>query len=79
VALHGLALSSHRVKLCLSEGTQMNRLTKPKAPDRSKIDLGQPGQAKRWAHALGISEQQLCKLIEKVGNSAAAVKKQLEN
>jgi hypothetical protein len=57
----------------------MNRLTKRETPDRSKINLGKPGQAKRWAHALGISEQQLCKLIEKVGNSAAAVRKELQN
>jgi Protein of unknown function (DUF3606) len=55
----------------------MNRLTKRETPDRSKIELGKPGQAKRWAHALGISEEKLGRLIEKVGNSAAAVMKEL--
>lgn len=56
----------------------MNRLTKPDMPDRSKINLGHPGQAKHWAHALRISQEQLCRIIEKVGNSAAAVRKELE-
>ncbi len=55
----------------------MSFLTKRETPDRSKINLGMPGQAKCWAHKLGISQEQLCKLIEKVGNSAAAVRKEL--
>jgi hypothetical protein len=54
------------------------KLTRRDMPDRSKIDLGKPGQAKSWANRLGISEQQLGKVIEKVGNSAATVKKQLD-
>jgi len=45
----------------------MSFLTKRETPDRSKINLGMPGQAKCWAHKLGISQEQLCKLIEKVG------------
>jgi hypothetical protein len=57
----------------------MNRLTKRETPDRSKIELHKPGQSKHWAHAFGISEERLCKVIEKVGNSAAAVRKELEN
>jgi predicted RNA-binding protein YlqC (UPF0109 family) len=54
------------------------KLSKREMPDRSKIELGKPGQAKLWASRLGISQEQLGKVIEKVGNSAAAVKKQLE-
>jgi hypothetical protein len=57
----------------------MTRMTKPQTPDRSKIDLRKPGQSKHWAHALGVSEEKLCKAIEKVGNSAAAVRKELES
>jgi Protein of unknown function (DUF3606) len=57
----------------------MNRLTKQETPDRSKINLGKPGLAKRWAHALGISQEQLCRIVEKVGNSAAAVRKELKS
>jgi Protein of unknown function (DUF3606) len=61
------------------EGTHMSSLKKREMPDRSKINLNKPGQAKCWTHELGISREQLCKLIEKVGNSAAAVRKELES
>jgi predicted RNA-binding protein YlqC (UPF0109 family) len=54
------------------------KLTKRETPDRGKIDLGKPGQAKRWANRLRVSREQLGKVIEKVGNSAAAVRKELE-
>jgi len=55
----------------------MNGLRKKETPDRSKINLNEPGRTKCWSHELGISRDQLCKLIEKVGNSAAAVRKEL--
>jgi len=56
----------------------MNNLTKREAPDRSKINVHEPSEAKYWAHELGISKEQLRKLVEKVGNSATAVRKELE-
>ena len=46
-------------------------------PDRSKINLANEAEAKFWARELGISREQLTKLIDKVGNSAAAVRKEL--
>ena len=56
----------------------MNNLTKREAPDRSNINVHEPSEAKYWAHELGISKEQLRKLVEKVGNSATAVRKELE-
>jgi hypothetical protein len=56
----------------------MNNLTKQKAPNRSKINVHKPSEAKYWAHQLGISKEQLRQLVEKVGNSATAVRKELE-
>jgi Protein of unknown function (DUF3606) len=56
----------------------VNHLTKPETPDRTKIDVQSPAELKHWAHALGITEGQVQFLVEKVGNSAAAVKKELE-
>ena len=47
-------------------------------PDRSKIDLADEAETKFWARELGISVDELSKLIDKVGNSAAAVRKELE-
>jgi hypothetical protein len=45
--------------------------------DRSKISLRGAKELKSWAHELGISVDRLRGVIEKVGNSAAAVKKAL--
>ena len=55
----------------------MDSLTKREQPDRRKIDLRQPHELKYWSHALGASKQELCAAIEKTGNSAAAVRKEL--
>jgi hypothetical protein len=49
-------------------------LTKKRQPDRSKINLR---EVKYWIHALGVSRSDLENAIEKVGNSAAAVRKEL--
>jgi Protein of unknown function (DUF3606) len=46
-------------------------------PDRSKINLGERFEVKYWTRELSIDRQQLQKLVEKVGNSAAAVRKEL--
>jgi pyrroloquinoline quinone (PQQ) biosynthesis protein C len=53
-------------------------LTKPEPPERSKIDVKSATLLKRWAHALGVSREQLKELVEKVGNSAATVRKELD-
>jgi hypothetical protein len=55
----------------------MGRLIKKKTPRRSQINIDDPREAKYWAHTLGISNEQLCAVIEKVGNAAAAVRKEL--
>ncbi|MBR1206087.1 MULTISPECIES: DUF3606 domain-containing protein [unclassified Bradyrhizobium] len=56
----------------------MDRLTKKDQFERSKIDLHTPDQMKCWARALGVSKEELRKAVDKVGNSAAAVRKELE-
>jgi hypothetical protein len=45
--------------------------------DRSKIVLEQEDQIKHWARHFGVTRDELTRAIEKVGNSAAAVRKQL--
>ncbi len=57
----------------------MNGLTRKEAPDRSKINMPVPAEVKCWTHALGVSREQLQKLVDKVGNAAAAVRKELEH
>jgi hypothetical protein len=46
-------------------------------PDRSKIDMKSDDAVRYWCRHLGVSPTQLQKLVEKVGNSAAAVEKEL--
>jgi Protein of unknown function (DUF3606) len=39
--------------------------------------MHQPYEVKHWTHALGVSKEELQKAVEKVGNSAASVRKEL--
>ncbi len=60
-----------------AEEDVMDSLTKKQQPDRSKINLHQPHEVKYWTHALKVSQDELRKAVDKVGNSAAAVRKEL--
>jgi hypothetical protein len=45
--------------------------------DRSHICLGQPHEVHYWTKHLGVTNDELRRAIEKVGDSAAAVRKEL--
>jgi hypothetical protein len=55
----------------------MDNLTKREQPDRSKINMHEAHEVKYWRHALGVSHAQLQRAVDKVGNAAAAVRKEL--
>jgi hypothetical protein len=55
----------------------MDNLTKKDQRDRSKINMHEDFEVKYWTHALGISREKLQQVVDKVGNSAAAVRKEL--
>jgi predicted RNA-binding protein YlqC (UPF0109 family) len=55
----------------------MDNLTKRGVADRSKINMHEPYELKYWTHELGVSKEELQKVVNKVGNSAAAVRKEL--
>ena len=57
----------------------MSKFTKPESPDRSKIDIEDAQAVKHWARALNINEDELRALVDKVGNAAATVRKEIEN
>lgn len=59
-------------------GGQMEKLAKKEQSDRSKINMHDPIEVKYWTKELGVSIEQLHKVAEKVGNSAATVRKELE-
>ena len=46
-------------------------------PDRSKINMHEPHEVKYWAHQLKVDRAKLQAAVDKVGNSAAAVRKEL--
>jgi hypothetical protein len=56
----------------------MNSLTKREQPDRSKINMHQAYEVKYWTRALNVTRKELQAAVDKVGNSAATVRKQLE-
>lgn len=45
--------------------------------DRSKINMHEPHQVQYWTRHLNISNEELQKAVDKVGNAAAAVRKEL--
>jgi AraC-like DNA-binding protein len=55
----------------------MDSLTKRIKPDRSKINMHQAWELDYWTRELGVSRSELQRVIEKVGNSAAEVRKEL--
>jgi len=61
----------------LRRGGKMDNLTKRNQPDRSKINMSEDFEVKHWLKALGVSRNELQRAVEKVGNSAAAVRKEL--
>jgi len=46
-------------------------------PDRSKINMSEDYEVKYWTKHLGVSREELKRAVEEVGNSAAAVRKEL--
>jgi Protein of unknown function (DUF3606) len=55
----------------------MGSLTRREQPDRSKINMHESYEVKYWTPQLGISRDRLQQAVHKVGNSAAAVRKEL--
>lgn len=55
----------------------MDNLTKKDQGDRSKINMHEDFEVKYWSKELGVSREDLQKAVDKVGNSAAAVRKEL--
>jgi uncharacterized protein DUF3606 len=55
----------------------MDDLKKKDSEDRSKINMSEAYEVKYWIRELGVSKEQLQEAVDKVGNSAAAVRKEL--
>ncbi|WP_234685311.1 DUF3606 domain-containing protein [Bradyrhizobium monzae] len=54
-----------------------DNLSKRRQPNRSKINMHEAHEVKYWTHALGVTREVLQRAVDKVGNSAATVRKEL--
>ena len=54
-------------------------LTKRVMPDRSKITVTSEIEVKYWIKHFGITREELERAVERVGNSAASVRKEPRN
>lgn len=54
-----------------------DNLTRRDQRDRSKINMHEDFEVKYWTKELGVTKKELQKAVDKVGNSAAAVRKEL--
>ena len=55
----------------------MDNLTRKDQRDRSKINMHEDFEVKYWTKELGVSKEQLQRAVNKVGNSAATVRKEI--
>jgi hypothetical protein len=62
-----------------ADKSRMFTLRKRRSLDRSKIATDHEDEVKYWTKHFGISKDDLQGAIEKVGNSAAAVRKELRS
>jgi len=49
-------------------------ITRKATPDRNRIEMDDPSEARNWRKALDASAQDIARAIAKVGNSATAVR-----
>ncbi len=54
-------------------------LTTKVTPDRSKITVTSEIELKYWIKHFGVTREELERAVERVGNSAASVRKELRN
>ena len=52
-------------------------ISKTVTPDRSKIIIDDEDHIRYWTRHFGVTKDELARVIERVGNSAAAVRKEL--
>lgn len=55
----------------------MDNLQNRGQADRSKISMHEAHEVQYWTKHLNVSKEELQRAVDKVGNSAAAVRKQL--
>jgi hypothetical protein len=77
--LDGLWTESDRTNPSTMEKLVRYSVTKRVMPDRSKITVTSEVEVKYWIKHLGVTREELERAVERVGNSAASVRKELRN
>ena len=73
----GLEAGDRRARPANGRPIMPDGLTKRCAPDRSKIAMHEEHEVRYWTKHLRVSRDELQRAVDKVGNSAAAVRKEL--
>jgi hypothetical protein len=55
----------------------MDELSKNSSDNRSHINMKKLNEIHCWTRQLGVSQEELQRLVDKVGSSAAAVRKEI--
>ena len=65
-----------RSRYIVEENAMSDDKTNRGQPDRSKINMGEDYEVKYWTRHFGVTREELQKVVDRVGNSAAAVAKE---
>ena len=65
-----------RSRYIVEESAMSDDKTNRGQPDRSKINMDEDYEVKYWTRHFGVTREELQKVVDRVGNSAAAVAKE---
>jgi uncharacterized protein DUF3606 len=65
-----------RSRYIVEENAMSDDKTNRGQPDRSKINMDEDYEVKYWTRHFGVTREELQKIVDRVGNSAAAVAKE---
>jgi hypothetical protein len=65
-----------RSRYIVEENAMSDDRTNRGQPDRSKINMDEDYEVKYWTRHFGVTREELQKIVDRVGNSAAAVAKE---
>ena len=65
-----------RSRYIVEEDAMSDDRTNRGQPDRSKINMEEDYEVKYWTRHFGVTREELQKIVDRVGNSAAAVAKE---
>jgi hypothetical protein len=61
----------------MKDDAMSDEVLKRGQPDRSRINMHEDYEIKYWTRHLGVTREELQRLVDKVGNAASAVRKEL--